>query len=137
MAEGLLKQAIVESSKADCVVSSAGLNALIGHKADPKACKLMIKKGIDISGHRACQLNNEMIRKADLILVMESFQKNIIEEKEPSSKGKVFRLGEWGKFDIADPYQKELSAFERSFALIEQGVSQWVAKLYGKQHKVC
>jgi protein-tyrosine phosphatase len=129
MAEGLLKQAIAELGKADCFVCSAGLHALVGHSADPKACQLMIKKGIDISGHRACQLNNEMIRKADLILVMESFQKKIIEEKEPSSKGKVFRLGEWGRFDIADPYQKELLVFEQSLTLIERGVSQWISKL--------
>ncbi len=129
MAEGLFRQAITESSKADCFVSSAGLNALIGHKADRKACQLMIEKGIDISGHRACQLNKEMIRKADLILVMELFQKNIIEKNEPSAKGKVFRLGEWEKFDIADPYQKELSVFEESLILIEKGVSLWIAKL--------
>jgi protein-tyrosine phosphatase len=129
MAEGLLKQALIESSKADCFVSSAGLNALIGHKADSKACQVMMKKGIDISGHRACQLNSEMIRKADLILVMETLQKNAIEENEPSTKGKVFRLGEWGKFDIADPYQKELSVFEETLTLIDQGVSQWIKKL--------
>jgi protein-tyrosine phosphatase len=129
MAEGLFKQVIAESGNADCYVSSAGLHALVGHRADPKACQLMMKKSIDISAHRACQLNNEMIRKADLILVMELFQKNIIEEKQLSSKGKVFRLGEWGNFDIVDPYQKELSDFENSLSSIEQGVSQWVAKL--------
>ncbi len=129
MAEGLLKQALIESGKADCFVSSAGLNALIGHKADPKACQVMMKKGIDISSHRACQLNSEMIRKAELILVMETLQKNAIEEAEPSTKGKVFRLGEWEKFDIADPYQKELSVFEATLTLIDQGVFQWIKKL--------
>lgn len=130
MAEGLLKQALAASNKMDCFVSSAGLNALIGHKADPNACLLMLNKGIDISNHRACQINSEMIRKSDLILVMETFQKNAIEENEPSTKGKVFRLGEWGKFDIPDPYQRELSVFETSLALIEQGVAQWIAKLH-------
>ncbi len=129
MAEGLLKQMLVDESKTGCFVSSAGLDALVGHQPDPSACLLMMKKGIDISSHRACQIDNNMIHRADLILVMDLSQKIAIEENEPSARGKVFRLGEWGKFDIDDPYQKELSAFEESLILIEQGVSQWVKKL--------
>lgn len=129
MAQGLLKQAFVEAKKTNCSVSSAGLAALVGRKADPSACQLMIKKGIDISGHRACQINSEMIRKASLILVMELSQKIAIIENEQSARGKVFRLGEWGGFDIADPYQKDFAAFEKSLTLIEQSVSQWIEKL--------
>ena len=48
--------------------------------------------GIDISGHRACQLNTEMIRKADLVLVMEQNQKAVILESERSARGKVYRV---------------------------------------------
>lgn len=129
MAEGLFKYELVKANKTDCSVSSAGLGALIGCQPDPIACKLLFKKNIDISGQRACQLNREMIQKAELILVMELDQKVAIEENEPSARGKVFRLGEWEKFDIADPYKKGLSAFEKSLALIEKGVLQWVAKL--------
>lgn len=129
MAESLLKQALTASRKSDCVVSSAGLGALVGHPPDAKACQLMMKKNIDISGYRACQLNKDMIRKADLILVMESSHKSAIEEFEPCAKGKVFRLGNWGGFDIPDPYQQNLSAFVTSFNLIERGVSEWLQKL--------
>ena len=129
MAEGLFKQSLTESGKTDRLVSSAGLNALLGHPPDPNACQLMMRKGIDISNYRACQLDSKTIRSMDLILVMELTQKIAIEENEPSARGKVFRLGEWGKFDIADPYQKERSVFEKSLVLIEQGVSQWVKKL--------
>jgi len=129
MAEGLLKHALAVSNKSDCVVSSAGLGALVGHHPDPKACQLMMEKGIDISDYRACQLNKEMIRKADLILVMETAHKIAIEESEPSAKGKVFRLGEWRKFDIPDPYKQDLSVFIESINLIEQGVALWVPKL--------
>jgi protein-tyrosine phosphatase len=129
MAEELLRQAFISAGKLDCFVNSAGLTALVGHKAEPSACRVMIEKGLDISAHRACQLNTEMIRKSDLILVMESCHKTAVEKKEPSAKGKVFRLGEWGKFDIGDPYRKQLPAFERSLTLIELGISQWIKKL--------
>ncbi|MGZ8942505.1 MAG: low molecular weight protein-tyrosine-phosphatase [Methylobacter sp.] len=129
MAEGLLKQALLSNKKDGYVVCSAGLGALVGHPPDSKACQLMMKKNIDISMYRACQLNKDMIRKAELILVMESSHKKAIEEFDPCAKGKVFRLGYWGEFDIPDPYQQNLSAFETSFNLIERGVSEWVKKL--------
>jgi low molecular weight protein-tyrosine phosphatase len=129
MAEGLLRQALLEANKTDCNVSSAGLGALVGHKADPSACQLMMTRGIDISGHRACQLHADMIRKTDLILVMELSHKHAIIDKQQSARGKVFRLGEWEDFDIADPYKKNFAAFERSLTLIEKGITQWMEKL--------
>jgi protein-tyrosine phosphatase len=129
MAEGLLKQALSGAGKSDCMVSSAGLGALVGHPPDPYACELMMKKNIDISGYRACQLDKGMIRKADLILVMEASHKSAIEESEPCAKGKVFRLGHWENFDIPDPYQKNISAFVASLDLIERGVLDWSQKL--------
>jgi protein-tyrosine phosphatase len=129
MAEGLLRYALETGNKDECFVSSAGLGALIGQPPDAKACQLMIEKGIDISEYRARQLNKEMIRKADLILVMELSHKIAIEESEPSARGKVFRLGEWGKFDISDPYKQDVSAFVKSLNLIEQGIALWLPKL--------
>jgi len=129
MAEGLLKQALIVSGKDDCVVSSAGFGALTGHPPDAKACQVMMKKDIDISGYHACRLNKDMIRKADLILVMESSHKSTIEKSEPCAKGKVFRLGNWGNFDIPDPYQQNLPAFVTAFNLIDRGVSEWLKKL--------
>lgn len=127
MAEGLLANALSENK--DCVVNSAGLSALISHKPDVTACQLMQKKGIDISQYRACQLNNEMTRKADLILVMEAFHKSMIETNDSSAKGKVFKLGEWDGVEIPDPYRQDLKVFESTLQLIEQGVTQWLRKL--------
>jgi len=128
MAEALLKSTL--STKPNVYqVSSAGIGALVGHPADNKAKQLMIEKGIDISGHRADQLNEDMIRKADIILVMESAHKQAIEAKQPSAKGKVFRLGEWGDFDIPDPYQRDSIIFESVLRLIDLGVNQWLKKL--------
>ncbi|MGR9114455.1 MAG: low molecular weight protein-tyrosine-phosphatase [Gammaproteobacteria bacterium] len=129
MAQGLFQNALSVQNKKDCCISSAGLGALIGHKPDATACRLMLEKGIDISNFQACQLSKEMIRKADLILVMESFHKTAIEANDASARGKVFRLGEWGGFDIPDPYKQDSEMFESTIRLIEQGVAHWVRKL--------
>ena len=129
MAEAVLKEALSKIHLNTCHVGSAGTGALIGHPADEKACQLMMARGLDISGHSARQLNHEMIRKANLILVMELAHKKDIESKEPSAKGKVFRIGEWGGYDIPDPYQLDIKAFESALVQIDQGVNQWLKKL--------
>lgn len=133
MAEAQLKKALGDFKQNGCTaVNSAGIHAVIGHKADDTATQLMMAKGLDISQHRACQLNKQMVRKADIILVMELAQKMLIERQEPSAKGKVFRLGEWDGYDIPDPYRRDSKAFESALAQIDRGVSQWLKKLYPK-----
>lgn len=129
MAEMILRDALSQSSKTGYSIHSAGLGALTGHAADPYACQLMAEKGLDLTGHRARQLTEDMIREADIVLVMEAWQKAAIEANTPSAKGKIFRLGKWSKTDITDPYQKDLSAFVQSLSLIEQSIAQWVIKL--------
>jgi protein-tyrosine phosphatase len=129
MAEALLREALSHAGKTGYSISSAGLGALVDHAPDKTACELLLKKGIAISSYKASQINTQVIRDADLILVMEAGHKNALVTESPSAKGKVFRLGEWGGFDIPDPYRKDLAAFENALHLIEQGVAQWLTKL--------
>ncbi len=89
----------------------------------------MLRLAIDISDYQAAQINQDMILKADLILVMESAHKELIEQNQPSAKGKVFRLGEWGGFEIPDPYRKDRKMFEKTVQLIDKGVEDWVNKI--------
>lgn len=129
MGEALLKDALAHKQKNNYSVSSAGLGALVGHAPDKIATELMLEKGIDISGYKATQIDHSLIKDAFLILVMEKGHKTALENKEPSAKGKVFRLGEWGKFDISDPYKKDRKVFEESLRLIEKGITEWVEKI--------
>lgn len=129
VAEALLKDALQTKGNKNHIISSAGLGAIVGAAPDKIARELMLEKGIHISDYRATQITPEMIRQADLILVMETLHKELIEHKEPSATGKVFRLGKWGGFDIADPYLQERKVFEEVVQLIEKGVTDWVNKL--------
>jgi len=72
-----------------------------------------------------------LVHWADLILVMETSQKKTLESSEPSARGRVYRLGEWGDFDVPDPYKRPEEAFEQALMLISQGVSEWIPKLRG------
>ncbi len=76
-------------------ISSAGIAALVGKPADAKAIYCMDQVNIDIRAHVARQLNTELIKQNDLILVMSNNQQKHIEQTWSFAKGKVFRLGHW------------------------------------------
>ncbi len=107
---------------AGAVVASAGIAALEGRPADPIAVELMRERGLDLSGHRARQLTDELVLAADLVLVMEQAQVRLVETIAPAARGRVHRIGRWGAFDVPDPFRQPRAAFERALALIERGV---------------
>ena len=132
MGEAVLAHELKKACQESIEVRSAGLDALVGKQAHEVAQRLMHERGIDISGHRAHQLNRDMIGWADLVLVMENAHKFSLESWEPTARGKIYRLGEWGNFDIPDPYLKSDEAFEIALELINKGVSEWTLKLKGR-----
>lgn len=124
MAEGL-----VAAELPGIQISSAGLHALAGQRADPIACELMDARGISLEKHRARQLNLDMCQRADLILVMDREQRRTVQERYLFAAGKVFRLCEFSDQDVPDPYRAGRGVFERSLALIEGGAQQWVKRI--------
>ncbi len=107
-------------------VESAGLAALAGSPADPFAVALMWERGIDISSHRGRQLTHTIAEAFELILVMEEGHAREVEKIFPAGRGRVRRLGHFGNFDVPDPYRQPRAAFERSLALIERGIDDFV-----------
>ncbi len=124
MAEGLLRQALPNHT-----VSSAGLGALAGNPADPTAVQLMQERGVDITAHRARQVNGQLIAEADLVLVMELGHQRHLEQQYPLARGKIFRMCEKSKIDVADPYRQGLGAFQQSLHLIAEGVEAWSKRI--------
>jgi protein-tyrosine phosphatase len=116
-------------SNLEIQVASAGVGALVGHGADEKAVEVMAENGIDISAHRARQLNEELVKEHELILVMEHWQQKEIEKSYPFARGRVFLLGKWDQGEIADPYKRPKSYFEEAFKEINRACQQWCEKL--------
>ncbi len=127
MAEALLRDGL--RGQAEITIESAGLGALVGHPADAFAMELMSERGIDITSHRARQLHPDMVSMADLILVMETGHKKVIDEVDQAARGKVHRLGEWRDMDIGDPYRQPKAAFAEALQNIEDGVADWIKRL--------
>lgn len=127
MAEALLRDKLIQQK--DIQIASAGVGALVGHSADAIAQELMLDKGIDISTHKARQLNAELLSEYDLVLAMEKGHINAVHQIAPLSKGRVHLLGKWSDFEIPDPYKQSRHEFEVALELIERGINEWVDKI--------
>jgi len=125
MAEGLLAHALPQMQ-----VRSAGLGALIGMPADEIAVRLMQERGIDITAHRATQINRQMCVQADIVLVMDTEQRQRLETMYPQACGRVFRLGEYAKRDIPDPFRQSELAFREALSLIDEGAREWLHRIH-------
>lgn len=116
-------------------VMSAGLGALVDHEAHETSQKVALEHGIDMSAHRARQVNLDILRWADLILVMENGHKQELLSKYPMLEGKVFRYGEPQKVDVPDPYRRPESAFVLAWNFISKLTPYWVEKIKQSEGK--
>jgi protein-tyrosine phosphatase len=121
MAAALLERRLSARAPAP-TVTSAGIAALVGRPADPIAVELLQERGLDLSGHRARQLTEELVMGVDLVIAMSQGQVRSVEAMAPRARGRVHRLGRWGDFDVPDPYRKSRAAFEDALACIDRGI---------------
>lgn len=110
-------------------ISSAGLHALVEHPADPQSVKIAERIGLDLSQHKARQVNSKMMKQADLVFVMTQNQLQEVHHRFPETRGKVFLVHNAPAKDIADPYKQEDHAFDRAWEMIKVGVDAWVTTL--------
>lgn len=110
-------------------VQSAGLGAVVGHGAEETAAKIAAQNGVDLTPHVARQINVDLVKWADLILVMEAGQVDAMHAQYPFSRGKVFRYGEPMKVDVPDPYRRPESAFVMAWNFIKKFTPYWVQKI--------
>jgi protein-tyrosine phosphatase len=126
MAEGFFKQQLNDSS---INITSAGLNAVVNHPADSHAQSVMSSLGIDLSQHRGRQITEDIVRNANLILVMtESHSKDLLRQFM-AARGKTFLLGHWQNFEIPDPYMLTVDAFEKVSQQIMLGWQDWKTRI--------
>jgi protein-tyrosine phosphatase len=111
-------------------ISSAGIEALVGHNIEKKAASVLEDNGYSFEKHIARQLNHNLISEADLVLVMEKSHQTLIMQKYPEASGKILLFGKWqDNTDIYDPYRKSSEVFGYIFNQIEQSCLDWSSRL--------
>lgn len=123
----------------DVEVSSAGLFALEGMRANENAIRTMAKEGVEIGKHRSRQLTQEMVEDADLIVVMTEDHRDAILHFAPGAGKKVFLLSEFEEdgelkgTDIPDPIAQPLEAYERCLAQMKSPLANLVLRIVQKE----
>lgn len=120
MAEAILREKLKNSGIIDISVSSAGLMDMRGGRAREEALEIIRRLGVDISRHRSKHLTGDMVKDADIIIVMESSHRDTILNQYPESSGKIFLLSKFGnekgrEEDIADPYGGSIFNYRVAF----------------------
>ncbi|ASK26862.1 low molecular weight protein-tyrosine-phosphatase [Neisseria chenwenguii] len=111
-------------------ISSAGLKALVGKDADFQAIKTALKHGVVVAGHTARQLTPDMCDAADLILVMEPEQIDMVADIKPSARSKTILFAQWlPRKTVPDPYKQSNEVFEAVYRQLEEAADTWVRKL--------
>lgn len=129
MAKALLEKKMKEQGRLDVEVLSAGLMALGGLRATEAAREVLAREGMDVSGHISRSVTNEMIKKSDLILVMEKLHEEKILQLAPEVKNRVFLLKEFakindGNMNIADPISKSRDFYRETLGIIKEAVER-------------
>ncbi len=129
MAEAFLKKMLL--NREDIEVISAGTNALVGMHPTAETKALLLKEGIDVSFHSAQTISGALLKKADLILVMEKSHEAKILDRVPGVRNRLYLLKEFARMpdsdlDIADPIGKSEEAYRQIFNTIKEAVSKIV-----------
>ncbi len=122
MVAALLRRELETAGVEDQVrVVSAGTRALEDEPASDLAVAEMKRRGLDLREHRSQPLTPDLIREADLILVMEEQHRRSIFSVAPLQLFKVYLLSELsgGYGEVGDPFGEGERDYQRSAAQIE------------------
>ncbi len=138
-AEGLLKKLMQKKGLDDIVADSAGLLALPGNSASGLAQKVAAEYDVDLSGHIAKSVKEDIIAGSDLILVMENSHAKDLLDAFPEAEDKIFLIRRFARFGsrdrgIADPYGLNYEAYRFCFLDIQDCVSGLAE--YARQKKL-
>jgi protein arginine phosphatase len=134
MAEGLLREAVVARSLEQVTVSSAGTGAWDGAPISEGAYLVGLENGLDLSNHRARLLTREIVRSADLILVMSGH--HLARVAELGGEDKVHLLGAYAGRDeshgeVSDPYGSDLASYRATYTELQDLISSVVSRVAG------
>jgi tRNA threonylcarbamoyl adenosine modification protein (Sua5/YciO/YrdC/YwlC family) len=130
MAEALLQKKLKDRGRDDVEVLSAGIMHAAGMGATDATKRVLAQEGIDVSTHVSQKITKDMIKKSDLILVMEKIHEDKVVQLVPAAKNRVFLLKEFAKIndnnnmDISDPIGQGDDFYENTFLLIKDATER-------------
>ena len=135
-AEGVFRRYLREHAPdLDVEIDSAGTHDYhVGEPPDPRTVKAAAKRGIDLSGLRARQVQDNDFDRFDLILVMDRLNHVTLLDRSPPEHHQRFDCSSSsparrGQGDVPDPYYGSAQEFEDVLDLVEQASGGLVEEL--------
>lgn len=113
--EALIRDRLRQRGLTDWTVSSAGTWAMQKRGASRNSVLVMQQAGLDITRHMAHMIDENDMRRADLVLCMEVGHAEALRAEFPADAHKVFLMTEMlgRSYSISDPYGRSLPAYEQ------------------------
>jgi protein-tyrosine-phosphatase len=112
-------------SKTNIEFDSAGFHPLANRGADPNMIEIAAEHSVDLSNFSSKTINASLLKKADVIFVMERQQYDHIKKIYPESLNKTFLLGSLSSnknLDIPDPYNQTIATYRSCYLTINEAV---------------
>lgn len=111
LAEGLFKKYLQENNITDIEVGSAGVGAFPGDAVSINSILVASSRGVDISDHRARNVNPEHILTTDLFFCMSESHKAVLSRHCDSEKVVVL--------NVPDPFGRPIEVYEECAKQLE------------------
>jgi protein-tyrosine-phosphatase len=132
MAEAIARRLLEEAGRTDIEVQSAGTQAWDGSPASDEALLVGVERNLDLSGHRARRLTPEILKDADLVLVMSTAHLAQVREMDPKANVHLFAgygvSGATGH-SIADPFGGNLSDYRATADELEYELKEILERM--------
>jgi protein-tyrosine-phosphatase len=114
----------------------------------PEAIKVMSEQEIDISRHIATQVQEELVEKANLILVMSNTHKDYILRKFPFAQDKIYLLKEFAQigefkskrktdenYEVVDPLGRPIEFYRIIARELKENLEKILDKILEENNK--
>ena len=112
-------------------VLSCGLSPAHGMAVPKPVEDVLNKEGLSAASHLVKEVSEDIINWPDVILTMESYQKERLRLLYPSAKDRIYLLAEYANIspsDIHDPFGGSREAYETGFAKIKECIDKLIAQ---------
>lgn len=130
----------LDQTEVPATVESTGFHDTTGRESPAAAVEVAAAHDVDLGDHRSDQVSAEMLRTADLVLLMDVRNYRLLRDRFPAMVQKaaflrVFGDGTRWSFEIADPYGGDRGSFDRAYGQVAGAVDGLVERIRAGQDR--
>ncbi len=134
MAKAWMEKLVREAGLSEKVhIDSAGTSTFAGIGPAPNTVSVMREEGVDVSNHLGKNINKDILKRSDIIFVMESSHRDFIVNIMPEVKDKIRLLKEG--YDIPDPIGRPLEEYKNVLKVIKEETGNIFLEIFKEEKR--